>query len=153
MDHITRFLAFLALALHWFNPLVWLAFVLSGRDMEVSCDEAVLSGTETDIRGDYAQSLLNLSTQRRFLSATPLAFGEGNVKNRIRNVLGWKKAPAALVALCLCLALLLGVFLMTDSSMSSDERLLRYFNEEFFYNHTTGSTSQRHIFRNHFATH
>ncbi len=153
LDHITRFLAFLALALHWFNPLVWLAFVLSGRDMEVSCDEAVLSGTETDIRGDYAQSLLNLSTQRRFLSATPLAFGEGNVKNRIRNVLGWKKAPAALVALCLCLALLLGVFLMTDSSMSSDERLLRYFNEEFFYNHTTGSTSQRHIFRNHFATH
>lgn len=152
-DHITRFLAFLALTLHWFNPLVWLAFVLSGRDMEVSCDEAVLAGTAGDIRADYAQSLLNLSVQRRFLSATPLAFGEGNVKKRIQNVLHWKKTPTALVALCLCLALLLGVFLMTDSSMNPDERLLRYFNEEFFYNQATGSTSQTHIFRNHFATH
>lgn len=152
-DHITRFLAFLALTLHWFNPLVWLAFVLSGRDMEVSCDEAVLAGTAGDIRADYAQSLLNLSVQRRFLPATPLAFGEENVKNRIRNVLRWKKTPAALVALCLCLALLLGVFLMTDSSMTDDERLLRYFNEEFFWSNTgSGDYADLRYFRNRFTT-
>lgn len=113
-DHLTRPLAFLALSLHWFNPLVWLAFLLSGRDMEVSCDEAVLAKMGTGIRADYAQSLLNLSTGRVLIAATPLAFGEGSVKDRIQNILRWKKPPVRIVAICLCLVLLLCGCLFTD---------------------------------------
>ena len=94
-DHIVKLLAFAALALHWFNPLVWLAFSLAGRDMEMSCDEAVMKRTDGTIRADYAQSLLNLSVGHRRFAATPLAFGEGAPKARIKNVLRWKK-PAAI---------------------------------------------------------
>lgn len=96
-DHVVKLLAFAALALHWFNPLVWLAFSLAGRDMEMSCDEAVMKRTHGAIRADYAQSLLNLSVGHRRFAATPLAFGEGAPKERIKNVLRWKK-PAAIGA-------------------------------------------------------
>ena len=90
-DHIVKILAFIALCLHWFNPLVWLAFHLAGKDMEMSCDEAVLKQMGGDIRTDYSQSLLTLATGRRSFVATPLAFGEGDPKGRIKNVLKWKK--------------------------------------------------------------
>jgi len=89
-DHVFRLLAWLALAVHWFNPLVWLAFHLAGRDMEMSCDEAVLRNMDRDVRADYSQSLLRLSTGKR-LPAGPLAFGEIDPKGRIKNVLRYKK--------------------------------------------------------------
>lgn len=90
-DHIVKLLAFAALCIHWFNPLVWLAFVLMNRDMEMSCDEAVLKEMDGDIRANYSQSLLSLAAGRRFVAAAPLAFGEGDTKSRIKNVLKWKK--------------------------------------------------------------
>ena len=106
LDHLWKVLAFLALCIHWFNPLVWLAFFLSQKDMEMSCDEAVLQKLGPQIRSDYSSSLLSLSTGRRILGGTPLAFGEGDVRNRIRNLLSWRrpsKWAAALAALvCLC---------------------------------------------------
>ena len=97
-DHIIKALAFAALCIHWFNPLVWLAFILAGRDMEMSCDEAVLRRMGADMRAGYAASLLNLATGRRIISGTPLAFGEGDPGSRIRNIARWKK-PALWVAL------------------------------------------------------
>ena len=111
-DHVLRIVAFAALCLHWFNPLVWLAFFLSGRDMEMSCDERVLRELGNGVKQDYSSSLLSLATGRRWVGGTPLAFGEGDTGSRIKNVLRWKKpafwvmaAAAALVlALCLCLA-------------------------------------------------
>lgn len=112
-DHVVKVLAFWALCLHWFNPLVWLAFVLAGKDMEMSCDEAVLKQMGGDIRADYSQSLLALATGRRRFAATPLAFGEGDPKGRIKNVLKWRKpnwkvtTAAALVcavAVVLCIS-------------------------------------------------
>lgn len=90
-DHIFRALAFCALAIHWFNPLVWLAFYLSGVDMEMSCDEAVMKKSDSDIRAAYSTSLLGLSTGKRYFNGALLAFGEGNVKNRIKNVMKYKK--------------------------------------------------------------
>lgn len=90
-DYITRMLAFVALTLHWFNPLVWLAFVLSGKDMELSCDEAVMGNMNGDIRVEYAETLLKFSTGRRLISATPLAFGEGETKSRVKNIMKYKK--------------------------------------------------------------
>lgn len=90
-DHITRILAFAALCIHWFNPLVWLAFMLSAKDMEMSCDEAVMKKLGSDIRAEYSTSLLRLATGRKLLVGSPLAFGEGNPKERIRNVMKYKQ--------------------------------------------------------------
>lgn len=99
LDHIIKLLAFGALCLHWFNPLVWLAFVLAGKDMEMSCDEAVLKRLGGDVRADYSASLLSLATGRTIIAGTPLAFGEGDAKGRIKNLLRWKR-PKLWVAVC-----------------------------------------------------
>lgn len=106
-DHIVRHLAYAALCLHWFNPLVWLAFVLSGRDLEMSCDEAVIRKLGEKIRADYAASLLTLAMGQRILAASPLAFGDGDTKGRIQNMLNWKKTPKWVSALCFALCLIL----------------------------------------------
>ena len=93
-DHIWKLLGFIALCIHWFNPLVWLSFVLAGKDMEMSCDEAVLKKMGGDIRADYSASLLSLATGKRIIAGAPLAFGEGSTKDRIKNALKWQEAPA-----------------------------------------------------------
>ena len=98
-DHIIKLLAFLALCIHWFNPLVWVAFALSSKDMEMSCDEAVVKKLGESIRTDYSASLLSLATGRRIIAGTPLAFGEGDTKSRIKNMLKWKKAKPAVIFL------------------------------------------------------
>lgn len=95
-DHVFKLLSFIALCLHCFNPLVWIAFILSGKDMEMSCDEAVLRKLGGDIRADYTASLISLATGRRIIAGTPLAFGEGNTEGRIKNIAKWKK-PAVWV--------------------------------------------------------
>lgn len=91
LDHVAKLLAFAALCIHWFNPLVWAAFILSGKDMEMSCDEAVLRELGPEIQSAYSQSLLSLATGRRVIAGAPLAFGEGDTKSRIKNVLKWEK--------------------------------------------------------------
>lgn len=113
LDHVTRFLAFLALGLHWFNPLVWLAFYLSGRDMEMACDEAVLNRLGPDIRAAYSASLLRLATGRKPLPGMPLAFGEGDTKYRVKNVMRYRRAGLLTIAAAavLCAAALLGLSL------------------------------------------
>ena len=109
MDHVFRLLAYLALCLHWFNPLVWLAFVLSGKDMEMSCDEAVIRMYGPRIRAEYSQSLLRLATGHRSFALTPLAFGEGDTKERVINMSNWKKPKtwATIIALVVCVAVLI----------------------------------------------
>ena len=104
LDHVTRALAFAALCLHWFNPLVWLAFRLAGKDMEMSCDEAVMKKLGGESRRVYSQSLLNLATGRRMAFGTPLAFGEGDTKGRIMNVMKWKKPKVwvSVLAMLVC---------------------------------------------------
>lgn len=111
-DPLTRIFAFFALAIHWFNPLVWLAFILSGNDMEMSCDEAVMRKMDTDIRAEYSQSLLCFAAGRRFMTGAPLAFGEGDTKNRIKNVMKYKKPMlwvsilAVIVVACVAMGLI-----------------------------------------------
>lgn len=117
LDHVTRALAWLAVAVHWFNPLVWLAFRLAGRDMEMSCDEAVLRRMGRDVRADYSASLLRLSADGR-LPAGPLAFGGGEVKGRIKNVLGYKKPAFWAGALALIAVVCVGAALATNRSPS-----------------------------------
>lgn len=86
LDHVIKLLAFIALCIHWFNPLVWLAFVLSSRDMEMSCDETVIKKMGDEIKADYSESLLAFSTGRHLVQGTPLTFGEGDIKGRIKNM-------------------------------------------------------------------
>ena len=122
-DHIMKALAFLALCVHWFNPLVWMAFVLSSKDMEMSCDEAVVKKLGEGIRADYSASLLSLATGRRIIAGTPLAFGEGDTKGRIKNLLNWKQpklwitvtAAVACVAVVAACAANPGAELTTDN--------------------------------------
>ncbi len=105
-DHIVKIVSFVTLCLHWFNPLVWAAFFLSGKDMEMSCDEAVIRRIGSGVKKEYTTSLLCLSTGKRIVNGIPLAFGEGDTGKRIRNVLHYKK-PAALVmgiAATVCIA-------------------------------------------------
>ena len=107
-DHLWKLLGYIALCLHWFNPLVWLAFCLAGKDMEMSCDEAVIKRLGEHIRADYSQALLRLATHKRIVSGMPLAFGEGDTKGRVRNMAKWKKPKVWVSALCaaLCLVIL-----------------------------------------------
>lgn len=119
LDHVVKLLAFLALCIHWFNPLAWLFFVLLGKDMEMSCDEAVIKRLGTDIRADYSASLLRLATGRRILAGTPLAFGEGNTRDRVKNVLRWKEPKLWLVILSAGAVLVLAVVCGTNASSKS----------------------------------
>ena len=98
-DHVIKLLAFAAVCIHWFNPLVWLAFALSSKDMEMSCDEAVMRQMNRDIRADYSSSLLQFSTGKRVLIGTPLAFGEGDTKERIENIMKYKKPTIMIMIL------------------------------------------------------
>ncbi len=120
-DHVIKGLAFFALTLHCFNPLVWVAFVLACRDMEMSCDEAVLHQLGDDIRAEYATSLLKLATGRRIIAGTPLAFGEGDTRGRIKNIANWRKPTVwvVLVAVVACIAL--AVCLLTDPQSQSED--------------------------------
>ena len=114
LDHILKALAFLALAIHWFNPLVWLAFILAGRDMEMSCDEAVIRKVGGDVRADYSASLLTLATGRRIIAGTPLAFGEGDTKGRINNLSRWKQPAVWVVLIAVVACVVLAVCLLTN---------------------------------------
>ena len=108
LDHVWKLAAFGALCIHWFNPAVWAAFWLAQKDMEMSCDEAVLKALSQEERCDYSQTLLRVSSGRRWTAAMPLAFGEGNVKERVKNVLNWKKPRMWVRVVCgmVCAALL-----------------------------------------------
>ncbi len=108
LDPVTRHLAFLALSLHWFNPLVWAAFLLSGKDMEMSCDEAVIRRLSPEVRADYASSLLSVAAGKHLLSPSPLAFGEADTRARVLNLARWRqpKPWASALSLIVCLAVL-----------------------------------------------
>lgn len=99
-DHILKALAWIALCIHWFNPFVWAAFILAGKDMEMSCDEAVLRQLGPGIRADYSQSLLRLASGQRIISFAPLAFGEGDTKGRVLNMANWKKPKLWISLVC-----------------------------------------------------
>ncbi len=122
-DHIVKLLSFAALCLHCFNPLVWIAFILSGKDMEMSCDEAVLRKLGSDIRADYSASLISLATGRRIIAASPLAFGEGNTEGRIKNIAGWKKPAVWVIVIAVIVCVILAVCLITNP-MNRDTMLL-----------------------------
>ena len=105
-DHWWKVLGYLVLALHWFNPLVWVAYILFCRDIELACDEKVVKGLDGAARADYSQALLSCAAPKRAVAACPLAFGEGNIKTRVKSALHYKK-PAFWVAAAAVLAVVI----------------------------------------------
>ncbi len=113
-DHIVKIIGFMALAIHWFNPLVWYAFLASGDDMETLCDEAVIKELGAEVKRDYSFSLLKLSTGRKIVRGIPLAFGEGDTKNRVKHVLNYKRPAFWVIAVAALSAVGLSVGLVAN---------------------------------------
>lgn len=123
-DHWWKVLGYLVLALHWFNPLVWVAYILFCRDIELACDEKVVRGLDGAARADYSQALLSCAAPKRAVAACPLAFGEGNIKTRVKSALHYKK-PAFWVAAAAVLAVVIvAVCFLTNPRSDIDAETL-----------------------------
>lgn len=115
-DHVWKPLAFLLLAVNWFNPVLWAAYVLLGRDMERACDEMVLKNATPIQRAAYSRALVACATQPKMAAVCPLAFGEVAVKERVKNVLNYKKPALWAVILLVVAAAIIGACLLTKPS-------------------------------------
>ena len=119
-DYLTKPLAYLALCFHWFNPVLWLAYHLFGRDIETATDQAVIrSFGRTDTAG-YAAALLHLGHKPSFPQAVPLAFGEENPKHRIRSVLSYKKPAFWVILIAVVACVVLGVLLLSNRTQAQE---------------------------------
>ena len=113
-DHWWKVLGYLVLALHWFNPLVWVAYILFCRDIELACDEKVVKGLDGAARADYSQALLSCAAPRRAVAACPLAFGEGNIKTRVKSALHYKKPAFWVAAVAVLAVVIVAVCFLTN---------------------------------------
>ncbi len=113
-DHWWKPLGFLLLSLHWFNPLMWLAYVLLCRDIELACDEKVVKRWERDQKADYTQALLACSVNRRMIAACPVAFGEVGVKKRVKSVLRYRRPAIWLTATAMVVCTMSALCFLTD---------------------------------------
>ena len=129
-DHLIKPLAFLVLSVHWFNPFMWPAFILMSRDLEMSCDERVISKLDSEGKAGYSTALMRLAMKRPMLAWSPLAFGESNVKRRIRNVLNFKKPAGWVVAVSVILAILLGIGCAANPADATEPASIPQSNDE-----------------------
>ncbi len=140
-DHLWKPFGFLILILHWFNPLIWVAYILLCRDIELACDEKVIKELDFDGRADYSQALLNCSVGRRNISACPLAFGEVGVKERVKSVLNYKKPAFWLIVSAVAVIAVTALCVLTDpetddtvleSSLDAflDTQIMEYYNSK-----------------------
>ena len=112
-DHVVKPFAFLLLAVNWFNPVLWAAYVLLGRDMENACDEMALKNADAAQRAAYSRALVSCAAQPKMAAVCPLAFGEVAVKERVKNVLGYKKPAIWAAVMVAVAAVVIGVCLLT----------------------------------------
>ena len=119
-DHIIKLFAYAALVMHWFNPLIWFAYYLMVRDMEMSCDESVISRSDKDIRAGYSNTLLTLSMKQSGI-LNPLSFGEYKVKYRIRNVLTYKRPQFWIVTVCVLAVAFSFIVLISDPKKDNSD--------------------------------
>ena len=115
-DHVVKPFAFLLLAVNWFNPVLWAAYVLLGRDMENACDEMALNNADAAQRAAYSRALVSCAAQPKMAAVCPLAFGEVAVKERVKNVLGYKKPAIWAAVILAAAAVVIGVCLLTKPS-------------------------------------
>lgn len=120
-DHVVKPFAWLLLSVHWFNPLLWLSYALLCKDIEAACDEKVLATLNEEQRRDYARALLKCSTRSVGVYACPLAFGELNVKERIKMTLSYKKPVFWVIVLSLLIALVATIGILSDPIAKKEE--------------------------------
>ncbi|MBD5545896.1 MAG: hypothetical protein HDQ97_00580 [Lachnospiraceae bacterium] len=122
-DHLIKIIAFLLLAVHWFNPCIWIAYKMLCRDIELACDERAVRDMTNDARKEYMTALLNCSVSGRAVGACPVAFGESDIKERVKNVMNYKKPTFIIVILgvIICAAVLL-CFMTTRKSEVAEVR-------------------------------
>ena len=113
-DHWWKPLGFLLLTIHWFNPLMWLSYVLLCRDIELACDEKVIGKMGNAQRADYTQALVACSVDRRLIAACPLAFGEIGVKERVKSVMNYKKPAFWIVLVSVIVCAVIAVCFLTN---------------------------------------
>ena len=115
-DHWWKPLGFLLLTIHWFNPLMWLSYMLLCRDIELACDEKVIKDLGNEQRADYTQALVACSVNRRMIAACPLAFGEVGVKYRVKSVMNYKKPAFWVIVLAIITCMIVAVCFLTNPS-------------------------------------
>ena len=147
-DHWWKPLGFLLLTIHWFNPLMWLAYVLLCRDIELACDEKVIKELDNEQRADYAQALVVCSVNRPMIAACPLAFGEVGVKDRVKSVMNYKKPAFWVIIIAVIACVIVAVCFLTNPKQ--DSYTLRIVvpagsQEEFVYSHEEVSTIKNSI--------
>ena len=113
-DHWWKPLGFLLLTVHWFNPLLWLSYILLSRDIELACDEKVIREMGSEQRADYTQALVSCSVSRRSIAAYPLAFGEVGIKERVKSVMNYKKPAFWIVLASVIVCAVAAVCFLTD---------------------------------------
>ena len=113
-DHWWKPFGFLLLTIHWFNPLMWLAYVMLCRDIELACDEKVIKELDNEQRANYTQALVDCSVNRRMIAACPLAFGEVGVKDRVKTIMNYKKPAFWLILVAMILCAIVAVCFLTD---------------------------------------
>lgn len=129
-DHLIKPLGFAVLAVHWFNPLVWVAYILLCRDIEAACDERVISKMTLEQRQSYSATLLHYSVKRCRIAACPVAFSETGIKGRIKNVMNYKKPTVWLIVMSMLLSLLLAGCFMTDPLQEEPQEQLSVSQED-----------------------
>ncbi|MCI9221295.1 MAG: M56 family metallopeptidase [Lachnospiraceae bacterium] len=121
-DHWWKPLGYALLSVYWFHPLMWLAYGLLSRDIELACDERTIRGLDDGQRADYSQALLDCSVSRRSICACPLAFGETGVKTRVKSVLHYRKPTFWIVGLAAVVCIVVAVCFLTNPARDSDRR-------------------------------
>lgn len=157
LDYIWKPLGYILLTVYWFNPVLWIAYILLCRDIEYACDEKVVKTMNLDAKKEYSTTLLNLSVHNRYVTACPLAFGESGVKGRIKSVLNYKKSAFWVIMIAIILCIALAVCFLTNpvsnnntvkhhvffaNSDFSNPVLTLFDKNRFAINYTVGSTGK-----------
>lgn len=113
-DFLWKPLGFLILSVYWFNPVIWIAYIVLCRDIEAACDEKVISELDENSRKGYSLALLNCSVKHRFVTACPVAFGESGVKSRIRGIMNYKKPAFWIIVIAILASIVVGICFITN---------------------------------------
>ena len=129
-DYCWKPLGFILLSVYWFNPLMWLCYILLCKDIELACDEKVIKNLSSEQRADYSQSLLSLSANRRLITACPLAFGETGVKERVKTILNYKKPGFWIIVTAIIASVVTALCFLTSPRTALNDELSLFIDGE-----------------------
>lgn len=141
-DHIWKPLGFLLLSVYWFNPILWTAYILFCRDIELACDERVIRQSGTEIKKQYSNALINCSVPKKMISACPLAFGETSIKERVKGVLSYKKPAFWVIIAAVVVCIITAVCLLTNPKTNNLDDSLQVFLDTQIAEHNKSEHSE-----------